>query len=140
MEDSNIKKRNKTIIIFIISMIIIILVATLYVSKPQYYSPVSPIVNCEIVFHNDTSNMIRWIVTQTGGDTINQNDLRLVLENSSNGNLVIEPNIIYHDKDNSDSITVGDIFEVYAPDNGYYAFGIIDNRVSSLACSYNEKY
>jgi len=84
--------------------------------------------------------MIRWIVTQTAGDTISRDDCGLVLINSSNGVNVIEPNIAYQDKDNSNSITVGDIFEVYAPDDGFYTFSIIDESIDSLTCSYNKKY
>jgi hypothetical protein len=139
----NIMKTKNAKIICTISTIIIFLFSFVFLyinlSGSPYYTSQSPIVNCEIVFYNDTANMIKWIVTQTYG-IIKIENLGYRLISGTSGYNEIEANIIYYDSDDSSSLTKGDIFEVYAPYDGIYNFEIIDWSMNLLVCSYKNSY
>ena len=126
---------SSTIIIFLFSFVILYI----SLSGSPYYHLDSTFVQCETQSYNDSANMIRWVVNDTYG-IIKKESLDFRLINSTNGDEIIEANISYFDIDESNTVTKGDIFEVYAPSNGIYSFQIIDYSTSSLLCEYSKSY
>jgi len=132
-------KRSRLLVLSILLVLLSILFYNAYyvINLDDGYKPAS--IYLEIDSFNDTENMIKWIVTYTYGE-INSDDFesRLVKINSSYN--PVEANIIYHDNDNSDSITEGDIFEVYAPEDEFYNFYIINTSTDTLLFSSRNEY
>jgi len=132
-----IKRKNMILISTIFSIIAILFVFLLSVNLFSYklVPPNStPTIYCINGSSNETENMISWIVTDINSDQpISKNDLHFRLENSSTNYDQDSINITFHDNDNNNVVNIGDIFDVYAPEDGEYRLIIINELTDSIS-------